>query len=90
MKSVFGERIAHAVSTLLLGGIILSAAFAARGWIGISSIGSAWLVGFFWLMATLAFEFLAGHYLFGNSWNKIFVEYNAANGRVWIMIPIHQ
>ena len=41
-----------------------------------------------WFCLTEAFEFLAGHYIFKNSWEKIFNDYNIFKGRVWILIPI--
>jgi hypothetical protein len=45
-------------------------------WIGPESRAEAMWVGVQWLFQTLAFEFLAGHYLFGNSWEKLFADYN--------------
>jgi hypothetical protein len=37
---------------------------------------------------TLAFEFLAGHYLFGDPWERLLAEYNVARGRFWVLVPI--
>jgi hypothetical protein len=60
-------------------------------WIAIDSVGparatEAWAVGATWLGLTVAFEFLGGHYLFGNSWERLLVDYNIVRGRVWILV----
>ena len=87
LKPRVGDRIAHVLSTLLLAAAVLIVAFAFQAWIGTASIGEAWFVSIGWLAATLAFEFVAGHYAFGNSWTKIFADYNVGKGRVWILVP---
>lgn len=87
-KKQLGDLGAHQISTIT--GIIL---FAIYSWIifsywKIESSTQAILIGLMWLLMTLAFEFLAGHYLFKNSWEKILNDYNIFKGRVWILIPI--
>lgn len=83
----FTDGVAHVISTLILCAIIIAIAFATSDWMGYPTIGAAWLVSVGWLLATLAFEFLAGHYLFGNPWEKIISDYNVTKGRVWLLIP---
>ena len=39
-------------------------------------------------MLTLAFEFLAGHFLFRNTWERLLADYNLAQGRVWILVLV--
>lgn len=87
LRPKLGERYAHLLSTLILSGVVLLASFATTAWIGVQSLNSAWAIGVGWLIATLAFEFLAGHYAFGNPWAKILHDYNAAKARVWILVP---
>ncbi len=41
-------------------------------------------IGFF--IATVLFEFGAGHFVFGNSWGNLFADYNLLNGRVWSLV----
>jgi len=84
----FGEKAGHLSSTVILAAVILIVAGLSKSWIGVRTISEAWLVGAIWLSMTLAFEFLAGHYLFKNPWSKIFADYNTLAGRVWILIPI--
>lgn len=84
----FGEKAGHLSSTIILSAVILVVASGSQAWIAVQSISDAWLVGAIWLTMTLAFELLAGHYLFKNPWSKIFADYNTLKGRIWILIPI--
>ena len=35
-----------------------------------------------------AFELLAGHYLFGNSWGRLLEDYNLLRGRIWVLVLV--
>ena len=83
-----GEGAGHIVSTLLLAAIILGATWLLLPWIRAASARDAWVIGTLWLMLTIAFEFLGGHYLFGAAWDELLAAYNLAEGRIWILIPI--
>ena len=39
-----------------------------------------------WLVLTVAFEFLGGHYLFGQSWERLFADYDVRSGRIWLLV----
>jgi hypothetical protein len=39
-----------------------------------------------WVILTVVFEFLAGHYLFENSWDRLIADYNMVRGRVWVLV----
>lgn len=80
-----GGRIA---STLLLCAFIGVAAMVAMPWIGAKGTSEGLKVGSLWTALTLAFEFLAGHYLFGNSWESLLADYNLAKGRLWALVPL--
>jgi hypothetical protein len=82
-----GDDSAHVVSTLMLALMITMAAGPLIGWIDIGSISEALAVGLVWVACTLAFEFLAGHYLFGNSWDRLLAEYDVRHGRIWVAVP---
>src|SRR5574341_1554072 len=70
-----GERDGLIASTLSLCVIILGAAWALLPWIRPGTARDAWIVGALWLGLTLAFEFLAGHYVFGESWEELLAAY---------------
>ncbi len=87
-KKAVGDLAAHQISTFTL--IVLSGIYI---WIIIAkwpprSGAQAILIGVIWLGLTEAFEFLAGHYVFGNPWSRILHDYNVFAGRIWILIPI--
>ena len=83
-----GEGWGRIASTAVLGGFIVAAAIVAMPWIGAKGASEGLQVGVVWTLLTLAFEFLAGHYLFGNSWEELLADYNLAKGRLWILVPL--
>ncbi|MBA3948992.1 MAG: hypothetical protein H0X44_03500 [Acidobacteria bacterium] len=83
-----GETAARSISTLLLAAAILVVAAMTIGWISTRPQLDAWRIGALWLALTVAFEFLAGHYLFRVPWHRILADYNILNGRIWIVVLI--
>lgn len=83
-----GEVPGRAVSTVILAGLVLLVARITIRWIRPLSSPGAWNVGIFWVALTLAFEFLAGRYLFGNSWERILSDYDVTRGRIWLLVPL--
>ena len=82
------ELSAHQLSTFTA--IVL---FGFYIWIltGIWQIESpmqAILIGGLWVIMTISFEFIAGRYVFGHSWEKLFHDYNLLRGRVWVLVLI--
>src|SRR5688572_33055357 len=77
---MMGPGPARAVSTLLLCAIVFLLTYSTIAWIGPRSSRDAWVIGGLWVALTLAFEFLAGHYLFGNPWSDLLAEYNVFRG----------
>ena len=83
-----GSYAGHVISSVTLSLLILLVAWLSIRWIGPASVQQAWLVGVLWLSATVAFEFLAGHYLFRNPWPKLFADYDVRQGRVWVVVLV--
>lgn len=81
-----GTYAAHVASTIILCLLILAFSNLTIGWIDPPGSVAAWRIGALWLVLTVAFEFLAGHYLFGHSWNRIIADYNVFGGRVWVLV----
>lgn len=44
--------------------------------------------GVFWAGLTVAFEFLFGHYVAGQSWAELLALYDLTRGYVWIAVPL--
>ncbi|HQJ08016.1 MAG TPA: hypothetical protein PLF54_03365 [Deltaproteobacteria bacterium] len=55
-------------------------------WIGPKNRRQLWQIGITWLGSTVAFEFVAGRYVFGNSWERLLADYNVFRGRLWIAV----
>ena len=83
-----GEQTGHVIGTLILCLLIFIITWFSIVWISPPSAWVAFFVGLIWLAMTVAFEFLAGHYLFGNPWDKLFADYNIFKGRIWILVLI--
>jgi hypothetical protein len=81
-----GDLVARAVSCVTLAGVILLVAWLSLRWIEPLSMSDAWTIGMMWLAMTLAFEFLAGHYLFRTPWVTLLADYDIVAGRLWILV----
>jgi uncharacterized BrkB/YihY/UPF0761 family membrane protein len=87
-ETALGELRAHQVSTL--SGVILFGLYIwllSRQW-HLESSQQAFLVGVIWLLMTVGFEFLFGHFVAGHSWNRLLHDYNIFEGRLWVLILI--
>jgi hypothetical protein len=51
-----------------------------------ASAREAWFIGAFWMLLTVAFEFLFFHYVGGHSWEALLANYDMASGRLWPLI----
>jgi hypothetical protein len=83
-----GTASAHVVSTLLLCCAILVITWLTIRWIGVARAGDALRIGLLWVSLTLAFEFGAGHYLFGHPWERLLADYDVASGRIWPLVLV--
>jgi len=77
-----------AISTLMLCALILLTTWFSVRWMGPSTASQAWSIGLMWLAMTLAFEFGAGHFLFKKTWSELLLDYDIAQGRIWVLVPI--
>ena len=83
-----GTTTAHVISTLVLSVLIFIAGSLAMPWIAPASLRDAWTIGIVWVLLTLAFEFLAGHFIFGRPWKVLLADYDLTAGRIWILVLI--
>ena len=86
--TVLSEPHAHQLSTLI-GSIVIGAFiwFVVRLWPPVSS-RQALLVGFIWVVLTVAFESSMGLVLQHRSLTQVLHEYNLLEGRVWVLFLI--
>jgi hypothetical protein len=83
-----GEVAGRAVSTVILCALVLLLTWLTIGWIRPIAPADAMKIGALWLVLTLAFEFLVGHYLFRKSWAVLLEDYNVAQGRIWVVVLV--
>lgn len=81
-----GQQAGHIASTIMLCLLIFIVAALAIRWIGPGADSDALQIGLFWLVLTIAFEFLTGHYLFGHPWPTLLADYNIFAGRIWLLV----
>jgi len=82
------ELSAHQLS--VVSGILF---FAIYVWIisgkwKMTSYKQAITIGLMWLLMTIIFEFIFGHYVMGHAWEKLFHDYNFLEGRLWVIVLI--
>lgn len=88
-KPVVGEQAAHQISTIVFMTIILVITYIVLRFSNLNlSNRDAFFMGSIWLILTIAFEFLAGHYAFGNSWDHLLADYNILKGRIWSLVLV--
>jgi hypothetical protein len=86
LKARLGDDAAHVISALLLSVAVFVVTRMTIRWIGPANHREAWSIGLSWLGLTVAFEFLAGHYLFGTPWPVLLNDYRLFEGRLWILV----
>jgi hypothetical protein len=67
---------------------ILLLCWATIGWMRPATRREVWWIGALWVTLTLAFEFLAGHYVFGTPWRQLLADYNIFRGRIWVLVLV--
>ena len=82
------ELLAHQISCAT--GILL---FAAYFWLlnkrwTLTSTKQSLQIGASWLILTILFEFVFGHYVMGHTWAHLLADYNIFAGRLWSLVLI--
>ena len=81
----FGAFIA---SGIILSVSVFAVAFFAAPWYGPLSSTHWLLIGLFWLLLTLAFEFCFGRFVQHKSWAELAEAYTFKGGNVWPLVLI--
>jgi hypothetical protein len=81
-----GAQASHVVGTLVVAVVMASiiAVYVRRD--PMLSLAERWWIGIFWLVLTVGFEFLFGHYAMGHPWERLLADYNLLAGRLWVLI----
>lgn len=78
-------------TALQISGITLSAVIFLFSLMSVSFIGALetktfLFIGMYWVLLTLSFEFLFGHYVVGKSWAEIMQVFNIQKGDLFIVV----
>lgn len=68
--------------------IFLATYFFFRFFKTIFRLSDAVIIGICWVILTVAFEFLFGHYVMDKSWEQLLQQYNLASGNLWVIVLI--
>ena len=85
MTPLIGAQVSLPLSSITLSLLILLITYLTIGFIGVSSTGECFLVGFFWLLLTLSFEYLFAHYVLGRTWREINQVFDVTQGNLFIL-----
>lgn len=84
-----GEQKAHVIGTITF---ILVQFFVIYFYIQLNSItetSTLLILSMYWIVLTVLFEFVFGHYVMKHPWEKLFADYNILKGRLWILVLIN-
>ena len=85
----FGEQTAHQIGTVLYLIVQFIVIFIFIKKLKIKETKTLLSIGIFWVVLTIIFEFVFGHYVVGHPWQKLFADYNIFNGRLWVLVLIN-
>ena len=88
-KSIIGELRAHQLSTFIFIALIIIVTYLILRYGNLNlTTQQTFIIGSVWLLLTICFEFIAGHYIFENSWDRLIADYNIIKGRIWSLVLI--
>ena len=81
-----GQSMALPVSGLVLGAIVFIVTFICFPLFANGTAVTYLLIGAQWVLMTLVFEFVFGHYVIGKSWHSILQVFNIMKGDLFIFV----
>ena len=57
-------------------------------WLRLKSRKDSFIIGANWVLFTILFEFIFGHFAMGHSWETLFHDYNLFSGRLWVLVLV--
>jgi hypothetical protein len=83
-----GELAAHQISTAtLLAALTYYMWLLDQRW-PVPTTRTALAIGGSWAALTVLFEFGLGRYVLGSPWPDLLANYNLADGRIWVLVPV--
>lgn len=89
ISPTLGDYAGHVASSIILSIVIFIVAYLFLRYVSLDYMSQdLWLIGILWLVLTISFEFLFGHFVMGNSWGTLLADYNIFKGRIWVLVLI--
>lgn len=88
LQPLLGINAALPLSGFLLSVIIFFVTYLVFSFFGKQNAVTYLLIGGQWLLTTLLFEFILGHYIYGQSWWELLQVFNVLNGNLFIIVLI--
>jgi hypothetical protein len=82
-----GELRAHQIGTILVCAVIALIIVLSIRWLH-PTLSQAIVIGAFWVVLTVVFEFTAFHYIAGEPWERLLANYNVIKGRLWPLVLV--
>jgi hypothetical protein len=82
----WGVPAAPIASGIILSCCILAVAFVGTPWYKGLAESQFWLIGAFWLLLTLLFEFSFGRFIQQSSWQQLVEAYTFRGGNIWPIV----
>ena len=84
-----GELLAHQISSVIFSAVIFTMTYIFLKYSGVSGTSVQFIyVGLMWVLLTVSFEFLFGHFVAGHTWEHLLNDYNIFKGRIWLLVLI--
>ncbi len=80
-----GQKVSLPLSGVSLSLLIFCVTLILVPFLNISSAHGFWCVGIIWVLMTLAFEFLFGHYVVGEPWERIIEVFYLHRGNLYLL-----
>lgn len=84
-----GEQTSHQIGTVLYLIVQFTIIYFFIKRIKTTKVKTLLAIGLFWVVVTIIFEFVFGHYVMSHSWQKLFADYNLLKGRLWVLVLIN-
>jgi hypothetical protein len=86
LEPPLGERVAGVISVISAIVILQAIAFFSLRRHPATSRKQLAAIAAAWLLMTIAFEFIFGHFVDNKSWSELLADYNLVQGRLWPVV----
>jgi len=86
LVGMIGSNMSVPVSGITLSMIVLIITYLSFPLLGKHHASTYFLIGLQWVLMTLLFEFIFGHYVMGKSWSDILEVFHIMRGNLFIIV----